>query len=209
MASCGDCRSLFADLRAVSAVAASDLPRPVRPRDFRITPEQARHSRGSIFTRFLERLAAPGLGILQPVGGLAAALGLALIVLNGPLLGGMSAGAALPANDSAVSATAGGLPGAAPMASASGIIGRASEGYSGTGSSPAATIIATPPPDMAGAGPTFTAAPSDQRETLRALDADAGSRTPVPVPMLAGVVLLGGGLLMVALRVLARRRLTE
>jgi hypothetical protein len=212
IASCADCRALAADLRTFSTVAASDLPRPVRPRDFRITPDQARQARGSVFTRFLERLAAPGLGILQPVGGLAAALGLALIVLNGPLLGGMASSGAAPMQDNATyGAAAESAAGGAPAPSAAGSPGArpAGEPLQGAGSSPLATMIAPPTRDTAAGMPTFAPASPTQREGMTALDVDDGSRTaPVSVPMLAGVGLLVGGLLIIAARVLARRRLT-
>ena len=78
---CSQCADLAADIRLLRA-AATDLPTPRRPRDFRLTPEQAEALRGSAFERLLRRMAGPGLGALRPVAGVALSLGLALAVVG-------------------------------------------------------------------------------------------------------------------------------
>jgi hypothetical protein len=82
---CTECARLADDIRLLMA-ATSELPAPRRPRDFRLTPEQAESLRGSFLERLLRPLATPRLAILRPVAGVAMSLGLALAV----------AGAALP-----------------------------------------------------------------------------------------------------------------
>jgi hypothetical protein len=90
IAQCADCAALATDIRALSA-ATSRLGAPARPRDFRITAEQAERLRGSAFERFLRRLAGPGLAPARPLAGVALSIGLMLVV----------AGAAMPAGGDA------------------------------------------------------------------------------------------------------------
>lgn len=82
---CPECARLAEDIRLLMA-ATSEMPAPRRPRDFRLTPEQAESLRGSFLERLLRPLGAPRLAVLRPVAGVAMSLGLALAV----------AGAALP-----------------------------------------------------------------------------------------------------------------
>ncbi len=82
---CVECAALAVDIRALSTtLATSEAPR--RPRDFRISAEQAERLRGSSFERFMRRLAAPALAPARPLAGVALSIGLAMAV----------AGAALP-----------------------------------------------------------------------------------------------------------------
>lgn len=82
---CPECARLAEDIRLLMA-ATSELPAAQRPRDFRLTPEQAESLRGSFLERLLRPLGAPRLAVLRPAAGVAMSLGLALAV----------AGAALP-----------------------------------------------------------------------------------------------------------------
>jgi hypothetical protein len=86
VAACAECAGLAQDILALSS-AAAQLGAPGRPRDFRITPEQADRLRGSTFERLLRRIAAPGLAPARPLAGVALSVGLMMAV----------AGAALPA----------------------------------------------------------------------------------------------------------------
>ncbi len=86
VANCPQCAALAADIQLISA-ATGRLPMPRRPRDFRLSAEQADTLRGSAIERFLRRLTGPGFAPLRPVAGAAMSLGLALAVV----------GAALPA----------------------------------------------------------------------------------------------------------------
>jgi len=96
-AGCPACADLARDVDLISRVTAS-LPAPSRPRDFRISPEQARTARGTFIGRILERLAAPRLGILQPLGAAAVAIGFVLVVVGMglPSMGGGSPAGAVP-----------------------------------------------------------------------------------------------------------------
>jgi hypothetical protein len=76
---CSDCARLADDIGLLMAATAK-LPAAQRPRDFRITHEQAESLRGSFLERLLRPLAAPRLAALRPVAGAAMSLGLALVV---------------------------------------------------------------------------------------------------------------------------------
>jgi len=76
---CSDCARLADDIGLLIA-ATSKLPAAQRPRDFRLTHEQAESLRGSFLERLLRPLAAPRLAALRPVAGAAMSLGLALVV---------------------------------------------------------------------------------------------------------------------------------
>lgn len=78
---CTHCSALAADIRLLRA-ATSELPAPRRPRDFRLSAEQAEALRGSALERFLRRFAAPGLAPVRPLAGVALSLGLALAVVG-------------------------------------------------------------------------------------------------------------------------------
>ena len=99
VASCAECAALAADIRLL-ALRTADMQAPRRPRDFRLSTEQAETVRGSWLERALRRLAAPGLGTLRPVAGAAFALGLTMTVV-GALP--MSDGAASPGQDDGAS----------------------------------------------------------------------------------------------------------
>ncbi|HVL54750.1 MAG TPA: hypothetical protein VM344_10890 [Vitreimonas sp.] len=94
LAGCPSCAELAADLRAL-ARASSDLPTPVRSRDFRLSPNDAARLRRGGWRRFVGVLAGPRFAFAQPLGAAVAALGLAgflFVALPGVPLG--SAGAA-------------------------------------------------------------------------------------------------------------------
>ena len=86
LATCPDCRALASDVMTIAnATAASQVPS--RPRDFRISPEQAAALRGSTWRRFLRWLAAPGGAMLRPLAGTAVAIGLVLVLVGGTVPG--------------------------------------------------------------------------------------------------------------------------
>jgi hypothetical protein len=89
---CSDCEALAADIRSLSS-AMSRLPDAKRARDFRLTPEQAERLHGNWFERFMRTLAAPGLGMLRPVAGVAMSIGLALVIIGNLPLGAPMAAA--------------------------------------------------------------------------------------------------------------------
>jgi hypothetical protein len=67
VASCGGCAQLHRDLRSI-AQAVHELPAPVRPRDFRITGEQATTLRPRGFRAFLAALSGPRFSFASPIG---------------------------------------------------------------------------------------------------------------------------------------------
>jgi hypothetical protein len=81
---CTECAALAADIRFIRTVAA-ELPAPARPRDFRLSVDQAEQLRGSPIDRLLRRLTAPGLSSLRPVAAGVMSLGLALAVVGAAL----------------------------------------------------------------------------------------------------------------------------
>lgn len=95
VAACADCAALALDISLISRATAS-LPPSRRPRDFRLSSEQAQRARGSLLRRLMERLSAPNLGILQPMGAAAVAIGFVLVVVG---MGLPSMGGASPAGD--------------------------------------------------------------------------------------------------------------
>jgi anti-sigma factor RsiW len=103
MDSCHRCAALVDEVRLLQASIATDLTAPRRPRDFRLSAEDAERLRAGPLTRLLRRLGGPGLAILQPLAGAAMAIGLVLVVATSALPGfglGAGAGGALPAGAS-------------------------------------------------------------------------------------------------------------
>jgi hypothetical protein len=84
VAGCSECAALHRDLRAIMT-ALPKLPAPVRPRDFRLAPDQARALRPSGLRRLLAPLAGARFAFAGPAGAGLAALGLAGILLSGGL----------------------------------------------------------------------------------------------------------------------------
>jgi anti-sigma factor RsiW len=100
---CPDCATLHDDLVAIARATAS-VPPPIatRPRDFRLSREQAARLRPSGWRRFVGAFGSPRFAFTKPLG-----VGLATIGLAGLLLGNVSLG------------SFGGMSAAAPMAAAS------------------------------------------------------------------------------------------
>ncbi len=95
VAGCPECAELHRDLRAIST-ALPELPAPVRPRDFRLTPEQADSLRPAGWRGVLAAFASPRFRLAAPLGAGLAAAGLAGLLLASPggLLPASSGGAA-------------------------------------------------------------------------------------------------------------------
>ena len=234
--SCAECRSLVAELALISAAVSNDLPRPARPRDFRLTVQQADRLRGSPLSRLLDRLAAPRFGSLQPLAGMAMVVGAALIVLSSTNWGFASSGAASPAynaNEDRVTVEGafptdalGGAPGAAASPSASGMQPGATTFSSQAppqvvSGSPKLTPISR---DTGSGAPLVTTQPAASGTTGAVLQPGSqtagpqrtgGDRAPtavdgntirLPAGVLLGGLLIGGGAVFLALRWLARRR---
>ena len=80
LAGCTDCAALSADLGIITRATATSVV-PPRPRDFRITPEQAASARGGIVDRVRRWFASPGSVAVRPLAGAAVAMGLVVVLL--------------------------------------------------------------------------------------------------------------------------------
>jgi len=144
---CPDCMTLHDDL-VVIARATAVVPPPIttRPRDFRLTTEQAARLRPSGWRRAIAAFASPRLAFTRPLGITLTTIGLAgLLITNIPLGFGSSAGASasalMPASSDVTSESVpsgGGNPGAVPLPAAS-------SGQFGVAAS-AAAVSAAPAP---------------------------------------------------------------
>jgi hypothetical protein len=217
---CAECRQLHDDLRTLMQ-ATADLPIPRRHRDFRLSPEQAARLRGSWRDRVMERLAAPSLGVLQPLAGAAMAIGLTLLVVNSLPFGfGQSSGAT-------ASPQAAPVPAAEVGAGESPSRTRATAG-SELSTDSAATLAPAP---FTSPTPSYRAAagtrPSPTAESLAGgefagASADEGAGEPAeqgrdrlvletsgPDWLLIGVLLIIAGLAVFLARVLAVRQMRD
>ncbi len=81
LAACSECAALSADLGVISHATATSVV-PARPRDFRLTPEQAAAARGGVLDRLRRWLGSPGTFAVRPLAGAALAIGLLLVVVT-------------------------------------------------------------------------------------------------------------------------------
>jgi hypothetical protein len=157
VAGCAECATLHRDLRAIMA-ALPRVPAPARPRDFRLTPEQAVALRPrSGLRRLLVPLAGARFAFAGPAGAGLAALGLAGILLSGGL--NVQPPQTLTTVDKSVT-------GAAPQA------GAVASGVPGVDGAASAPFLAS--------GPNDQAAPSAAASKAAALAPPASSSAPVP-----------------------------
>lgn len=96
---CRRCAALDRDIRLGPSLTAH-LAAPSRPRDFRLTADDAERLRGSTLRRLLRRLGGPGLAPLQPLASAALAVGLLLVVTTTALPGFFAGAGAAPALES-------------------------------------------------------------------------------------------------------------
>jgi hypothetical protein len=165
VASCPECAALHRDLRALAASLAS-TPAPARPRDFRLSAEQADQLRRPTGWR---RLLAPLGGARSAAGPLAAslaALGVAGLLLSGSL-------GALPLGGTATSMRAPAADQAAP--------GAGGAGY-GTSSGPGTENLAPVQP-AASAQAAASAAPSQPATEGPVAAAASAAPSTAPIPM--------------------------
>ena len=218
VAECGECRSLHDDLLTIARATAA-LPAAVRPRDFRIAPEQAARLRPAGWRRFVAAFASPRLAMTRQLGVGLTTLGLAgLLISSIPSfsLGGMAAGASPAPEHFSVDASQGeaaASPAAAPAASAAPAFGP-DDGQTLQGSGgvllpepvvPAATDAVTSENDAAAGGGT-------QRDTAAGVEEGGGAIAPggpddrsgslLPV---VSAILLAAGLVLLLARRAARR----
>jgi hypothetical protein len=165
----------------------------------------------------MERLAAPSLGVLQPLAGAAMAIGLTLLVVNTLPLGQSATGSAAASPGAAPVPEAGGLE---PTAQAA----ESAETFTDTGGSPVLGAVPSPAPTgyRTAAGPN----PSPTSESLvgpvPAASADEGIgtagdqgrerlalETSGPDWLVIGILLIIAGLAIFLARVLAVRQMRD
>jgi hypothetical protein len=231
VAGCPDCAALHHDLRAI-ATALPALPVPVRSRDFRLTPEQAASLRPRGWRRLLVPLAGPRFAFAGPLGTGLATLGIAGLLAAGSVGMPLGGAASAPVREGSPEAAAPGVerasPELAPLALPRDLAGAqtmdpvdqpASQGGGRFGA------LDPDPSFLVGDGETYITAPGASGDPKVApLPGTAGAATtpeddtfvqaseaPAPGPPVvspvAGVAgtLLFAGLLMAALRAVARR----
>lgn len=81
LAACTECAALAADLGDISHATATSVV-PPRPRDFRLTSEQAAAARGGVLDRLRRWLGTPGAFAVRPLAGATLAIGLLLVVVT-------------------------------------------------------------------------------------------------------------------------------
>jgi hypothetical protein len=210
VASCADCADLDRDLRAIMG-ALPTMPAPVRTRDFRITVEQAAALRPRGLARLLAPLASARFAFAGPAGAGLAALGIAGLLLSGGFgqgvvtadraaapvtsTAGSGAGFAAPAPTVAPAPTDAGGPAVAPALTP---LDHAVGVGSGTPKATGAPIEA----NAQGGSATTAPASAAPAPGPTGLDQPADAQSPVTGP---AVLLLGAGVVLLTLRVGARR----
>lgn len=186
LAECAACALLFEDLRAITAATAS-LPPARRPRDFRLTAEDAARLQQTGLQRVLGWLAGPRAAFTQPL-----AAGLVTLGIVGVLVSGLSgsfgtAGAAPPAADQAAGAAGRGAYSAAGSNGATGAGGLSAAGApTAAATALAPNAAATAAPAFAPSGEAASAAPNGPiAASPGATDSRDLAKTPVS-PVAAG-----------------------
>lgn len=227
VAGCDACAALARDVADIQR-ALAELPRTATaPRDMRLSPEvAARERRGAGWRRVLRPFGSRAWAPLRPVGAAFAALGLVGVVLTGTPILSSSVPAALPAAGAIFGAPAaslapapapedatGSLPAASPLIRKTG----PSAAPAGVGSSSGpteATPAASPagPLTAVGAGATVPAgqgsfAGQDSGSGLppQAAPTAAPAGGGFPPLTLLSIAVLAVGLVMLGLRLIARR----
>jgi hypothetical protein len=156
---CAECMTLHDDLVAIARATAS-VPPPIatRPRDFRLTPEQAARLRPSGWRRALGAFASPRLAFTRPLGIGLTTIGLAGVLVTNIPLGFGSASSA----------------GAAPMSASQGTSSDVTGESVGSGDGG----VSLGPLEQPAASGGFAAAASPAAAAASAAPAPAGSAVP-------------------------------
>jgi hypothetical protein len=174
VSTCAECSALHHDLRAIAA-AMPELPAPARPRDFRLTPEQAASLRPSGIRGMLATLSGPRFAFATPLGTGLAALG---------IVGALVASGGLPSSGGATSVEPSTTRATAPEVTSD--LSDAQPGANAAGAQPAQESAAAssaagekPAPESAAASSApaeLAPAPSDA--TLKVAAGQAAEPTP-------------------------------
>jgi hypothetical protein len=215
---CAECRALHDDLISIARATAA-LPSAARPRDFRLSPEQAARLRPSGWRGLIAAFASPRLALTRQLGVGLTTLGLAGLLFSAlpslPL--GMSGGAAAPAGPEFMSSdtTSEGLPAAGGGSPAASPVPAVQDGNH---ASPGGGHITAPEPSEG----TRASATDDVAQVYGGASADnkgadageAGGAvtrdltepgTGVPLLVVASSILLAAGIALLLARRLARR----
>jgi hypothetical protein len=159
VATCADCAALHADLVALAAAAPSAAV-PSRPRDFRLTPEQAAHLRPNAWRRFIGAIGSSRDAFTRPLAIGLTTMGIAgLLVATVPMLSAGGASSAQPGYvpiGSKVDQTSG-AAGAAPLTDGSRESATDSGNTIAAAAPSAAASIAAAPVAAASAAPAAAA----------------------------------------------------
>lgn len=185
VARCRRCAALVTDVETIARAVREDAWTPPRPRDFRITADDALRLRGGLLSRLARRVTGPGQRILQPLAGAAVAIGLVLMVATTVMPSVFMASGAAPAP----------VAGDATLRQA----GEGTDG--GAGAAPGAEAPAAEPELFASPGPAAASAAANDlggtTDTSRAA-AEMETVTPVTSP-LDPVIPVGAGLVVVGI----------
>lgn len=201
VAACPDCAALHADLLAIASATRS-LPAPARPRDFRLTPEQAESLRPSGLRRLVAAFGSPRLAVTRPLAVTFTTLGVVGLLLTAIPAAGPAALFPGAAERQVLTPSAANDDGAArPDESAVPVFGAGSAPLPASSPAPEGGLSGAPPassPDAAAGG--------ESKDTTPARSADL-ARTEGGPPWLAilSVALLAAGLGLFVARAAARR----
>jgi len=162
VAGCAECARLHGDLLSISA-ALGELPAPARPRDFRLTTEQAAALRPGGWRAWLATLAGPRFSFAAPLGTALTTLGLVGLLIAGP-------GFSLPSSGPTALA-----PNPAPAVTESGV-----ESQEGAGTGPGA------PREAPSAAPSAAAAAAGQADAGEPSMRPEAASSPQPVAQGSG-----------------------
>jgi len=227
IADCTECSRLNDDLLVIARATAA-LPAAVRPRDFQLSPEQAKRLRPAGWRGFVAAFGSPRLAMTRQLGVGLTTLGIAglmLSVLGSINLGfGMNAGAAPaaqgPANESTTKEyTDTGLGGAVPSAAAASselapayaAASQPAASSDALGLPDASTTVRAPASDGSRGGvtvqrPQATPGATQAADADRTLIVEESADEPgVSLIVVASVILLAAGIALLLARRLARR----
>jgi hypothetical protein len=190
---CRRCAALVEEILLISAATGTVLTAPPRPRDFRLTSDEADRLRGNVLSRLLRRLGSPRLRVLQPLAGAAMAIGILLLATTAVLPGFFAASGAAPAasfvgsaigDDTARDASGGEIGAGAEMAP------------------PSPLPLASP--QAAASADVTTLSETDTSTKVNVMESSATETSADPVvPIALGLLVIGAVVLLVL--VIARR----
>jgi hypothetical protein len=219
VAACAACAALHHDLRAIARAlpaTAAAAPSP-RPRDFRLTAEQAASLRPAGWRRLLAPLAGPGFAFAKPLGTGLATLGLTGILVAGASGIPLGGAAAQPADQASGGAAAAQEAPATEQGSTEGdlfyeVNAAATEAPAaggGPGAVPQPTAASKDQPSdqpLTAVGAPLATEPSGAEPGRLAAPAAQPDPSPGPSPVVVvGVIALAAGTLLLALRLVALR----